>query len=116
MAPLHGWAPVGQRLHAKRHWRTMPFLVALRCDRIDAPCVLDQPANGQSFTDYVEPFLVPTLSPQTNVAITRPPPDTGFDESGRRLPCKGDFFNNLGRLQTVRFQLEISESRRRLTL
>jgi hypothetical protein len=41
----------------------MTFLAALRCDRIDAPCVLDQPINGQSFTDYVEQFLVPTLKP-----------------------------------------------------
>ena len=66
MAPLRGWAPRGQRLHAKvpyGHWRTMTFLAALRCDRIDAPCVLDQPVNGQSFTDYVEQCLVPTLSP-----------------------------------------------------
>src|ERR1700753_1495824 len=66
MAPLRGWAPVGERLHAKvpyGHWRTMTFLAALRCDRIDAPCVLDQPVNGQSFTDYVEQCLVPTLSP-----------------------------------------------------
>lgn len=66
MAPLRGWAPRGRRLHAKvpyGHWRTMTFLAALRCDRIDAPCVLDQPINGQSFTDYVEQFLVPTLKP-----------------------------------------------------
>ena len=41
----------------------MTFLAALRCDRIDAPCVLDQPINAQSFTDYVEQCLVPTLSP-----------------------------------------------------
>lgn len=41
----------------------MTFLAALRCDRIDAPCVLHQPVNGQSFTDYVEQFLVPALSP-----------------------------------------------------
>ena len=64
MAPLRGWAPVGRRLHAKvpyGHWRTMTFLAALRCDRIDAPCVLDQPINGQSFAGYVEQFLVPTL-------------------------------------------------------
>jgi transposase len=40
----------------------MTFLAALRCDRIDAPCVLDQPINGQSFIDYIEQFLVPTLS------------------------------------------------------
>lgn len=66
MAPLRGWAPRGSRLHAKvpyGHWRTMTFLAALRYDRIDAPCVLDQPVNAQSFTDYVEQFLVPTLAP-----------------------------------------------------
>ena len=40
----------------------MTFLAALRCDRIDAPCVLDQPINGATFLDYVEQFLVPTLS------------------------------------------------------
>jgi len=66
MAPLRGWAPRGERLHAKvpyGHWRTMTFLAALRHDRIDAPCVLDQPVNGQSFTAYVEQCLVPTLAP-----------------------------------------------------
>jgi len=66
MAPLRGWAPKGQRLHAKvpyGHWRTMTFIAALRCDRIDAPCVLDQPINGSSFADWVEQFLVPTLAP-----------------------------------------------------
>jgi transposase len=66
MAPLRGWAPRGRRLDAKvpyGHWRTMTFLAALRYDRIDAPCVLDQPINGQSFAQYVEQFLLPTLSP-----------------------------------------------------
>ena len=65
MAPVRGWAPRSQRLHAKvpyGHWRTMTFLAALRCDRIDAPCVLDQPVNGQIFTDYIEQCLIPTLS------------------------------------------------------
>lgn len=66
MAPLRGWAPRGRRLDAKvpyGHWRTMTFLAALRCDRIDAPCVLDQPVNGQSFIAYVEQCLLPTLAP-----------------------------------------------------
>ena len=44
-------------------WRTLTFLAALRHDRIDAPCVLDGPINGQSFLAYVEQFLVPTLCP-----------------------------------------------------
>ena len=46
----------------------MTFLAALRCDRIDAPCVFDGPVNAISFTAYVEKFLVPTLRPG-NVVI-----------------------------------------------
>ena len=66
MAPLRGWAPVGERLHAKvpyGHWRTMTFIAALRQDRIDAPFVFDQPINAQSFTAWVEQQLAPTLAP-----------------------------------------------------
>ena len=66
MTRVHGWAPRGQRLLAKisqGHWRTLTFLAALRCDRIDAPCVIDGPINGESFLAYVEQVLVPTLSP-----------------------------------------------------
>jgi transposase len=33
------------------------------CDRIDAPCVIDGPIDGESFLAYVEQFLVPTLKP-----------------------------------------------------
>lgn len=66
MAPLRGWAPVGQRLHAKvpyGHWKTMTFIAALRCDRIDAPFVFDQPINAVTFTAWVEEQLCPTLGP-----------------------------------------------------
>jgi transposase len=66
MTRLRGWCPRGQPLVAKvphGHWRTLTFLAALRCDRIDAPLVLDGPVNGESFTAYVEQFLLPTLSP-----------------------------------------------------
>ena len=53
MAPLRGWAPKGQRLHAKvpyGHWKTMTFIAALRIDRIDAPFVFDQHAQeGHKF-------------------------------------------------------------------
>ena len=41
----------------------MTFLAALRCDRIDAPCVFDGPINGVRFQLYVETMLVPTLRP-----------------------------------------------------
>ena len=66
MTPIRGWAPRGQKLIARApfgHWRTLTFLAALRHDRIDAPCVLDGPINGLSFTAWVEQFLVPTLAP-----------------------------------------------------
>ncbi len=66
MAPLRGWAPVGERLHAKvpyGHWRTMTFIAALRCDRIDAPYVFDQPINAISFAAWIEQQLAPMLAP-----------------------------------------------------
>jgi transposase len=66
MAPLRGWAPRGERLKAKvphGHWRTLTFLAALRVDRIEAPCVIDGPINGEAFRAYVEQSLVLTLRP-----------------------------------------------------
>ena len=66
MTRLRGWSRRGLPLVDKvphGHWRTLTFLAALRCDRIDAPLVLDGPINGQSFTAWVEQFLLPTLSP-----------------------------------------------------
>ena len=66
MTRRHGRSPRGDRLVAKvpqGRWRTLTFLAALRCDRIVAPCVLDGPINGHSFTAWVEQFLVPTLKP-----------------------------------------------------
>jgi len=50
-------------------WRTLTFLAALRRDRIEAPCVIDGPINGESFLAYVEQFLVPTLRPCDIVVI-----------------------------------------------
>ena len=64
MTPLRGWGPKGRRLVAKAphgHWKTMTFIAALRCDRVDAPLVIDGPINGESFFAYVEQVLIPTL-------------------------------------------------------
>jgi transposase len=47
----------------------MTFLAALRCDRIDAPCVVDGPINGRSFLAWVVQFLVPTLRPGDVVVL-----------------------------------------------
>ena len=66
MAPLRGWAPLGQRLLGKApfgHWNTMTFIAALRHDRIEAPWLLDGPINRDRFLVYVEKVLVPTLQP-----------------------------------------------------
>ena len=72
MAPLRGWGPRGQRLAAKvphGHWKTLTFIAALRHDRVDAPCVLDGPINGELFTAYVEQVLAPTLLPADIVVL-----------------------------------------------
>jgi hypothetical protein len=72
MAPLRGWAPCGQRLQGKAphgHWKTMTFLAALRHDRLTAPWLIDGPIDGQSFRQYVEEVLVPTLKPGDIVIV-----------------------------------------------
>ncbi|MBV8535464.1 MAG: IS630 family transposase [Alphaproteobacteria bacterium] len=72
MTRLRGWAPRGHKLLAKvpqGRWRTLTFLAALRCDRIDAPCVIDGPINGDSFLAYVEQLLLPALKPGDIVII-----------------------------------------------
>jgi transposase len=64
MTALRGWAPCGERCIAKAphgRWTTTTFVAALRFDRIDAPCLLDGPIDGESFRTYVERFLLPTL-------------------------------------------------------
>ncbi len=65
MTRTRGWSPRGTPLLAKvphGHWKTLTFLAGLRHDRIVAPCVIDGPINGLSFTAWVSQFLAPTLS------------------------------------------------------
>ena len=72
MAPLRGWCRRGTRLKALApygHWKTMTFLAALRCDRIDAPFVVDGPINAELFLLYVVSQLVPTLRPGDIVVL-----------------------------------------------
>ncbi|GAB0115401.1 hypothetical protein AcidC75_29250 [Acidisoma sp. C75] len=66
MTRTRGWSLRGTPLIAKvprGHWKTLTFLAGLRHDRIVAPCVIDGPINGISFTAWVAHFLAPTLSP-----------------------------------------------------
>ena len=63
----------GTRLVAKvphRRWRTLTFLAALRCDRIEAPCVIDGPINGISFGLTSSSSSSPPLAPETSSSWT----------------------------------------------
>ena len=76
MARRYGRCPKGQRLTMAvphGHWKTTTFLAALRHDRIDAPCVIDGPMNGELFRACVEQFLAPTLSPGDIVVMDNLP-------------------------------------------
>jgi transposase len=62
MTRTHGWATRGEALIDKvphGHWKTLTFIAGLRHDGIVAPCVLDGPINGETFTAWVEQFLNP---------------------------------------------------------
>lgn len=66
MTPIRGWSERGSKLIGRApfgKWTTLTFVAALCADRIDVPCVLDGPINGQSFTARVEQSLVPPLAP-----------------------------------------------------
>jgi transposase len=66
MTRLHGRSARGQRCQCAvphGHWHTATLVVALRHDRLCAPCLLDGPMNGAAFLAYVEQFLAPELGP-----------------------------------------------------
>lgn len=66
MARRYGRCLKGQRLVMSvphGHWKMTTFVARLRHDRIDAPCVIEGPMNGELFRAYVEQFFAPTLAP-----------------------------------------------------
>jgi transposase len=72
MTRTHGWCTRGEPLVDKvphGHWKTLTFIAGLRHDGIVAPCVLDGPINGESFTAWVEQFLIPELEPGSIVVL-----------------------------------------------
>jgi hypothetical protein len=102
MAPLRGWAPRGQRLRASvphGHWKTMTFLAALRCDRVEAPWLLDGPIDGDSFRLYVERVLVPTLRPGDIVVMD----NLGSHKSAAVRQAKREAKTRFALLQTPDF-------------
>ena len=64
MARLYGRSAVGLRCLAHvphGHWQTTTFIAALRWDRIEAPFLIEGPANGEVFAAYVAQVLCPEL-------------------------------------------------------
>ena len=66
MARLYGRSPRGCRCLSPLphgHWQTSTFIAALRCDRIDAPFLVEGPMDSEVFTAYLEYVLCPQLRP-----------------------------------------------------
>lgn len=76
MTRLRGRSAEGQRLIGKSphgHRKTTTFVAGLRNDRITAPLVIDGAMTGDLFVQYVEQFLVPTLTPNDIVIMDNLP-------------------------------------------
>lgn len=72
MTRTHGWNTRGQPLIDKiphGYWKTVTFIAGLWHDGIVAPCVLDGPINGDSFTAWVKQCLIPELEPGAIVVV-----------------------------------------------
>ena len=72
MTRLRGRSVEGQRLVGQTphgHRKTTTFVAALRNDGLTAPLVIDGAMNGETFVQYVEQFLVPTLTPKDIVVM-----------------------------------------------
>jgi transposase len=80
MARLRGRAARGERLIGKiphGHWKTTTFVAGLRLGALTAPCVVDGPMDGLTFSAYVEQILLPTLSPGDIVVMDNLPAHKG---------------------------------------
>ena len=44
------------------HWHTNTFIAALRHDRIHAPILFDGPMSADTFLQYIQQILAPTLT------------------------------------------------------
>ena len=76
MTRLRGRSAEGPRLIGKSphgHRKTTTFVAGLRNDRITAPLVIDGAMTGDLFVQYVEQFLVPTLTPNDIVIMDNLP-------------------------------------------
>ena len=73
MTRLRGRSAEGQRLIGKSPHGETSFVAGLMNDRITAPLVIDGAMTGDLFVQYVEQFLVPTLTPNDIVIMDNLP-------------------------------------------
>ena len=72
MTRLRGWFQKGKSLVTKvtaGRWTTITFIAALRLDGMTAPFTIRGPINRDSFEDYVEQVLLPTIKPRDVVVM-----------------------------------------------
>jgi len=76
MTRTRGWCKRGERLvdHAPLgNRKRLSFIAGLRVDGVTAPWAVDGSFNGESFLEYVQACLVPTLSPNDIVIMDNLP-------------------------------------------
>lgn len=104
MTRRRGRAPRGERLveHVPAgQWHTTTMLCALRCDRVEAPLVIEGAMDSVVFRGYVERMLAPTLDPGDVVVMDNLAPHkaAGVPEAIEAVgatvrylpPCSPDF-------------------------
>jgi transposase len=69
-------------IKSRGHWNTHHLPGGVAHDRIDAPWLLDGPIDGESFQNYIEKVLVPTLRPGDVVIM-----DNLGSHKGRAVRC-----------------------------
>src|SRR5208283_4208407 len=80
LARKHGRWPRGRRLRAAvphGHYKTVTLVAGLRLRGLAAPRVYDRPMNAALFEEWVEKYLVPTLSQGDIVVIDNLPAHKG---------------------------------------
>ena len=84
----------------------LTFIAALRHDRIDAPCVIDEPINGQGFLAWIEQFLLRTLAPGdvviiANLRVTKARQSTAIRGVDARLLFVSPYSTDLNPIEQV---------------
>ena len=89
------------------HWHTNTFIAALPHDQIHAPILFDGPMNADTFIQYIEQGLAPTLSPG-NIVIcdnlsSHKSPDVrdALQEVGADIACLPPYSPDMNPIEMV---------------